>query len=67
MANGKVHFNTFGGNPIACAVGRAVLRVMDKEKTSENVEKIAPYMTKRLLNMKDKYEIVGDVRGKGFM
>lgn len=61
------HANTFGGNLIACAAGIANLDFMKKKKLGENAKKIGNYMLKRLNEMKDKYEIIGDVRGKGLM
>lgn len=60
----KIHFNTYGGNPVSSAIGRAVLRVID----NENIQKNALEMGKRLkdgfLELQKKYPIIGDVRGK---
>ena len=61
------HANTFGGNLIACAAGIANLDFMKKKKVGMNAKKIGQYMMKRLLEMKDKYEIIGDIRGIGLM
>jgi alanine-glyoxylate transaminase/(R)-3-amino-2-methylpropionate-pyruvate transaminase len=60
-------FNTFGGNPMACAVGSAVLDVIDEEKLQENCEKVGTHFLLELAKFRDEYEIVGDVRGKGLM
>eukprot|EP00088_Acartia_fossae_P003947 TRINITY_DN11696_c0_g1_i1.p1 TRINITY_DN11696_c0_g1~~TRINITY_DN11696_c0_g1_i1.p1 ORF type:complete len:499 (+),score=87.62 TRINITY_DN11696_c0_g1_i1:38-1534(+) len=62
-----LHFNTFGGNPMAGAVGIKVLEVMDEEKTQENSDVVGTYLLNKLVQLVDKYEIVGDVRGKGLM
>lgn len=61
------HSNTFGGNLIACAAGIAALNFMRKHRLGENAKKVGSYMLKRLEEMKDKHEIIGDVRGKGLM
>jgi len=61
------HANTFGGNLIACASGIATLNYMKKNKLGENATKQGDYMKKRLLEMKEQYEIIGDVRGIGLM
>lgn len=61
------YFNTFGGNPMACAVGSAVLDVIDEEKLQENCENVGGYFLSELAKLRDEFEIVGDVRGKGLM
>lgn len=60
-------FNTYGGNPLACAVGKAVLNVIDEEKLMENCEDVGTYFLLKLESLKQKYECIGDVRGKGLM
>jgi alanine-glyoxylate transaminase / (R)-3-amino-2-methylpropionate-pyruvate transaminase len=60
-------FNTFGGNPMACAVGSAVLDVIDEEKLQENSHKVGTYFLNGLAKLREEFEIVGDVRGKGLM
>ncbi|XP_058829546.1 alanine--glyoxylate aminotransferase 2, mitochondrial isoform X2 [Topomyia yanbarensis] len=62
-----LHFNTFGGNPLASAVGMAVLDVIDEEKLQKNAAEVGTYMLKGLEKLRDKYEVIGDVRGKGLM
>jgi len=62
-----LHFNTFGGNPMASAVGMAVLDVLKEEKCQENSLEVGTYLLQELVKVADKYEIVGDVRGKGLM
>src|SRR3954471_20703381 len=63
----KVHFNTFGGNPVVSAIGKAVLEVIEKEKTQENCLKLGTYILAGLEKLKAKHKIIGDVRGKGLM
>jgi alanine-glyoxylate transaminase/(R)-3-amino-2-methylpropionate-pyruvate transaminase len=64
---GKVHFNTFGGNPVVSAIGKAVLEVIDKEKLQQNALKIGNQILAGLEKLKQKHKIIGDVRGKGLM
>ncbi|MEO6036021.1 MAG: aminotransferase class III-fold pyridoxal phosphate-dependent enzyme [Verrucomicrobiota bacterium] len=64
---GKVHFNTFGGNPVVSAIGTAVLEVIEQEKLQENSLKLGARIRDGLENLKAKYPIIGDVRGKGLM
>lgn len=64
---GKVHFNTFGGNPVVTAMGEAVLDVIEKEALQENSLKQGARIKTGLGRLKTKYKIIGDVRGKGLM
>lgn len=64
---GKVHFNTFGGNPVVCAIGKAVLEVIERENLQANAHKLGAYLKAGLAKLKDKHQVVGDVRGKGLM
>ncbi|XP_003470269.2 alanine--glyoxylate aminotransferase 2, mitochondrial isoform X1 [Cavia porcellus] len=67
LAKCLLHFNTFGGNPIACAIGSAVLEVIKEEKTQENSQEVGTYMLQKLAKLRDEFDIVGDVRGKGLL
>ena len=64
---GKVHFNTFGGNPVVSAIGKAVLEVIEKENLQANALKLGNHILAGLNKLKDKHKIIGDVRGKGLM
>ncbi|MGA1128861.1 MAG: aminotransferase class III-fold pyridoxal phosphate-dependent enzyme, partial [Chthoniobacterales bacterium] len=64
---GKVHFNTFGGNPVVSAMGHAVLEVIEQEKLQENSHKMGEYILAGLNKLKKKHKVIGDVRGKGLM
>jgi len=61
------HFNTFGGNPLAAAVGKAVLEVIKEEKLQENSKAVGTYFIEELGNFRKEFPFVGDVRGKGLM
>ena len=63
----RIHFNTFGGNPVVSAIGKAVLEVIEKEKLQENSKKMGDHILAGLEKLKAKYPIIGDVRGKGLM
>lgn len=59
------HASTFGANPVAVEAALATLDVMKSEHLMENAKKLGAKAKKRFLEMKDRYEIVGDVRGMG--
>ncbi|MBI4019510.1 MAG: aminotransferase class III-fold pyridoxal phosphate-dependent enzyme [Candidatus Aenigmarchaeota archaeon] len=61
------HANTFGGNLIACAAGIATLGQMKNKKLGANAAKIGKMMLKRLHEMKQTHDLIGDVRGIGLM
>ena len=63
----KLTFSAYGGNPIAMAVGREVLRVIDDEKLQENAHEMGKLFMKGLNEIKSRVHTVGDVRGKGLM
>ncbi|CAH1434862.1 unnamed protein product [Lactuca virosa] len=61
------YLNTFGGNPVSTAGGLAVLKVIEKEKLQQNALKTGTYLKNQLLALKEKHQIIGDVRGRGFL
>jgi alanine-glyoxylate transaminase/(R)-3-amino-2-methylpropionate-pyruvate transaminase len=63
----KVHFNTFGGNPVVSAIGSAVLEVIEREKTQENCLRLGNHLLDGLNRLKEKHKVIGDVRGRGLM
>ncbi|KAL8038997.1 hypothetical protein ABFX02_10G006800 [Erythranthe guttata] len=63
----RSYFNTFGGNPVCTAAGLAVLEVIERENLQENARVVGSYLKQRLDSLKDKHEIIGDVRGRGLM
>ena len=58
---------TYGGNPIACATALKVLELIEREKVVEQAAKLGKKLRKRLDEFYDRYEVIGDVRGKGPM
>jgi alanine-glyoxylate transaminase/(R)-3-amino-2-methylpropionate-pyruvate transaminase len=63
----KIHFNTFGGNPVCMAQAKAVLDVIDEEKLQDNCHQVGNYLMSRLNALAQKHNIIGEVRGKGLM
>jgi alanine-glyoxylate transaminase/(R)-3-amino-2-methylpropionate-pyruvate transaminase len=63
----RIHFNTFGGNPVVSAMGKAVLEVIEREKLQENSLNVGGYILTGLEKLKSKHNLIGDVRGKGLM
>jgi alanine-glyoxylate transaminase/(R)-3-amino-2-methylpropionate-pyruvate transaminase len=64
---GKIHFNTFGGNPVTTAMGHAVLEVIDREGLQENARNIGQIILSGLRKLQEKHAIIGEVRGRGLM
>ena len=60
-----MYFNTFGGNPVQCAVGMAVLDVIEEENLQENCLVVGEYIRDGLRALQSEYELIGDVRGHG--
>ena len=60
-----MYFNTFGGNPVQCAVGMAVLDVIEQENLQENSLVVGEYIRGGLRALQSEYELIGDVRGHG--
>ena len=60
-------FSTFGGNPVSCAVGLAVINVIEKNDLRTNARVVGDYFREKLEELKEKYPIIGDVRGMGLM
>jgi 4-aminobutyrate aminotransferase-like enzyme/Ser/Thr protein kinase RdoA (MazF antagonist) len=65
FANGMEFFSTFGGNPVACAAGLAVLDVLEEQSLQANARRVGGYLKDRLLNLQPSHPIIGDVRGSG--
>lgn len=61
------HGSTFGGNPLACAAGLAVMDVLLNEGLVDNSDKMGTYFLEKLVNLKSKYNIIKEIRGKGLM
>jgi alanine-glyoxylate transaminase/(R)-3-amino-2-methylpropionate-pyruvate transaminase len=63
----RIHFNTFGGNPVACAQARAVLEVIEREGLQANSLKIGGYLKAGFGKLAEKHALIGDIRGLGLM
>ena len=61
------HASTFGGNPLACAAAIAVIEAIEEEGMLENSIKMGDYARQKLEELKNKYDIIDHVRGKGLM
>jgi 4-aminobutyrate aminotransferase-like enzyme len=63
--NGMEYFNTFGGNPVSCAIGLEVLRVITEEGLQHNARQVGEYLKSGLRALMKDFPIIGDVRGPG--
>ncbi len=61
------HGTTYGGNPLACRAVSKVFDLFEEEKILEHVQKIAPYLEKKLDELVEKYDFLTERRGKGLM
>lgn len=64
---GKFSFHTYGASPVSCAAGRAVLKVIDDEKLQQNSAAVGARLREVLEKLHQRYEIIGEVRGRGLM
>jgi 4-aminobutyrate aminotransferase-like enzyme/Ser/Thr protein kinase RdoA (MazF antagonist) len=65
--NGMEYFNTFGGNPVSCAVGLKVLEILERDRLRENALQIGNYLLGRMRTLAERHPVIGDVRGLGLM
>jgi 4-aminobutyrate aminotransferase-like enzyme len=63
--NGMEYFNTYGGNPVSCAVGSAVLDVIETEHLQQQALKVGSELKSSLSELKSQHAVIGDVRGLG--
>jgi len=63
----RVHFNTFGGNPISMTQGLATLEVIEADGLQKNSLEVGSFLKDELLGLMDKHPLIGDVRGMGLM
>ena len=63
----RVHFNTFGGNPVSVTQGLATLDVIDAEGIQANAKAVGGHLKVRLRELQEKHKLIGDVRGLGLM
>ncbi|PCE63985.1 aminotransferase class III-fold pyridoxal phosphate-dependent enzyme [Sediminicola luteus] len=65
FANGMEYFNTFGGNPVSCAIGTAVLRTVKEEGLQQQAQAVGDYLKEGLKTLQADFPIIGDIRGQG--
>ena len=63
--SGMEFFSTFGGNPVACAAGLAVLDVLEEEKLQQRALRVGSHLIEGLKALQARYALIGDVRGSG--
>jgi 4-aminobutyrate aminotransferase-like enzyme/Ser/Thr protein kinase RdoA (MazF antagonist) len=61
------YFSTFGGNPVSCAAGLAVLEVIEKEALQQNALEVGAYLRERLVLLQKDYPVIGDLHGSGLL
>ena len=66
MSN-RIHFNTFGGNPVSMTQGLATMEVIDEENIQQNALEVGTHLRCRLNELQDKHDLIGEVRGLGLM
>ncbi|KAH8387695.1 hypothetical protein KR093_008927 [Drosophila rubida] len=64
-ATGVAYFNTYGGNPVSCAIANAVMRVIEQEGLQQNAQRLGEYLLRECGQLKQEFDCVGDVRGLG--
>jgi len=62
-----LQISTFGGNPVASVAARATIEVIEEDRLMDNAHEVGGYFRQRLLELEDKYPLIGDVRGMGLM
>ncbi len=65
FANGMEYFNTFGGNPVSCAIATEVLQTVSREKLQENAFTVGEFLKSELRKLALRFPIIGDIRGEG--
>ena len=63
----RIHFNTFGGNPMSVTQGLATLEVIDRDNIQENARAVGGHLKERLLDLQSRQPLIGEVRGLGLM
>ncbi len=67
MMTRRIHFNTYGGNPVSMTAGLATLEVIDEEGIQQNAREVGGDLKQQLLALADKHPLIGEVRGLGLM
>jgi 4-aminobutyrate aminotransferase-like enzyme/Ser/Thr protein kinase RdoA (MazF antagonist) len=67
LAKESGYFNTFGGNPVSCAAGLAVLDVIEKEGLQDNAREVGQYLREHLEMLRSNYPMLGEIHGSGLL
>ncbi len=65
FANGMEYFNTFGGNPVSCAIATEVLKTLKRDQLQENALQVGEFLKTKLKELAKEFPIIGEVRGQG--
>jgi alanine-glyoxylate transaminase/(R)-3-amino-2-methylpropionate-pyruvate transaminase len=63
----RIHFNTFGANPVSMTQGLATLEVIDAEGVHQNARRVDAHLKSGLLDLQERHPLIGEVRGMGLM
>lgn len=63
----RLHFNTFGGNPVSMIAGLSTLEIIDEEDIQQRAKDVGGYLKSKLLELQEKHALIGEVRGMGLM
>ncbi len=63
----RIHFNTFGGNPVSMIQGLATLEVIDEDNIQQNAREVGDYLIAGLKDLQSRHPLIGDVRGMGLL
>jgi alanine-glyoxylate transaminase/(R)-3-amino-2-methylpropionate-pyruvate transaminase len=63
----RLHFNTFGGNPVSVTQGLATLEIIDRDNVQEHAHEVGSHLKERLLALQERHPLIGEVRGIGLM
>lgn len=64
-ATGIEYFNTYGGNPVSCAVAKAVMEVLERDNLRDHATRVGNHLLNSLKQLMNKHSLIGDVRGIG--
>jgi alanine-glyoxylate transaminase/(R)-3-amino-2-methylpropionate-pyruvate transaminase len=67
MMKNRVHFNTFGGNPVSVTQGLATLEIVESENIQQNALRVGTHLNNRLCELQERHPLIGEVRGLGLM